>query len=222
MSLNYVPIGSTPVTFDAVFHDPDTANKHDPDSGIATFNVFEDANDTPILLNQSMTKRGAFTGCFRGTFTPSSGNGFHIGSAYNVHVYGTVTGTVSGNSIADDWVAMTFRISIAETVAGSVPSTVAGSVASVTGNVGGNVLGNVAGSVGTVTDISSSSNTELTTVPSSTATLRDMLKWIYLSARNRRTQTATTQIVTANDGATAVGTSTVSDNGTTAVRGVFT
>jgi len=221
MSLNYVALDSASKTFDAVFHDPDTANKRDADS-TPVFNVFEDANDTPILLNQSMTKRTGFTGCYRGTFAPSTANGFEVSKSYNVHVYGTVTGTVSGNSISDDWVAMTFCVGVAETTAGSVPATVAGSVGSVAGNVSGSVLGSVSGSVATVLDISSGANTELTAVPASTATLKDMLRWIFLISRNRITQTATTTLVKANDGATTVGTSTVSDDGTTAVRGVMT
>ena len=39
--------------------------------------------------------------------------------------------------------------------------------------------------------------------------------------QHKLTQTSTTQIVKANDGATTVGTSTVSDDGTTATRGKF-
>jgi hypothetical protein len=219
MSLNYVPLNSAAKTFDAVFHDPDTANIHNANS-TPTFNVFQDASDTPILASQSMTQRSGFTGCYRGTFTPSAANGFTLGSSYNIHVYGSVTGTVSGNTITDDWVAMTFVVSAAETSTGSVPATVAGSVGSVTGSVGGSVA-SVTGSVGSVVDISTSANTELTSVPASTATLRDMMKWVFLLSRNRITQTATTQIAKANDGATSVGSSTVSDDGTTAVRGVF-
>jgi hypothetical protein len=90
-------------------------------------------------------------------------------------------------------------------------------VASVTGNVGGNVVGSVA----TLTELSTTAQTELTAVPASTATLKDMLKWVFLLSRNKISQTSTTQIVKANDGSTTVGTSTVSDDGTTGVRGKF-
>lgn len=63
--------------------------------------------------------------------------------------------------------------------------------------------------------------TELAAVPASTATLTDMLKWLFLLARNKITQTSTTQLVRNNaDGAT-VGTSTVSDDATTFTRGKF-
>ncbi len=64
-------------------------------------------------------------------------------------------------------------------------------------------------------------NTEVTAVPASTATLVSMIKWLYILSRNKLTQTSTTQIVKANDNSTTVGTSTVSDDGTTAVRGIF-
>lgn len=100
-------------------------------------------------------------------------------------------------------------------VTGAVGS-VTGAVGSVTGNVGGNVVGSVA----TVTDLGAAT-TELTAVPASTATLKDMIKWIFLLSRNLITQTATTTIVKANDGTTTVGTSTISDDATTASRGKF-
>ncbi len=64
-------------------------------------------------------------------------------------------------------------------------------------------------------------NTEVTSVPASTASLVSMIKWVYLLARNKITQTVTTQLVKANDGTTTVGTSTISDDGTTATRGNF-
>jgi hypothetical protein len=59
---------------------------------------------------------------------------------------------------------------------------------------------------------------ELTSVPSSTPTLSQALRWLYILSRNKVTQTATTQTLRNNaDGAT-VGTSEVSDNGTTFTR----
>ncbi len=57
--------------------------------------------------------------------------------------------------------------------------------------------------------------------PAATASLKDKIGWLALKARNKITQTATTQVVYADDGSTAVGTSTVSDNGTTATRGEY-
>jgi hypothetical protein len=62
---------------------------------------------------------------------------------------------------------------------------------------------------------------ELAAVPAANATLAHKLGWLFLLARNKITQTATTQLVR-NDGDTAtVGTSTVSDDSTTFVRDKF-
>lgn len=214
--LNYVPIDAV-VTFDVVTHDPDTGNVRDADS-VPVYDVFEDVTDTPILSAQNTTKRTSKTGDYRGNFTCSAANGFDVDKSYNVVASATVTGTVSGNAITAKKVALTFRAGLAAVTAGSVPATVAGSVASVLGGVGGNV----AGSVASVVDLSVTANTELTAVPASTATVKDMIKWVFMAARNRRTQTSTTQLIKANDGSTTVGTSAVSDDTVTAVRGVFT
>ena len=62
---------------------------------------------------------------------------------------------------------------------------------------------------------------ELASVPAAAATVTQMLRWLFLLARNKVTQTSTTQIVKADDGSTTVGTSTVSDDATTATRGEF-
>jgi hypothetical protein len=74
--------------------------------------------------------------------------------------------------------------------------------------------------VASVVDLGAAT-TELAAVPASTATIKDMIKWLYLLSRNKLTQTATTQIVKANDGTTTVGTSTIDDDATTATRGKF-
>src|SRR5439155_626188 len=105
-------------------------------------------------------------------------------------------------------------------VTGAVGS-VTGAVGSVTGNVGGNVNGNVVGSVATVTDITTTAQAEVSAPPASNAAPLAKLNWLFILAKNKLTQTATTQIVKANDGTTTVGTSTVSDDGTTATRGAF-
>jgi hypothetical protein len=63
--------------------------------------------------------------------------------------------------------------------------------------------------------------TELTGVPSDDATLTQMIRWVYLLARNKITQTSTTQSVKADDGSTEVASATVSDDGVTFERGEF-
>lgn len=65
------------------------------------------------------------------------------------------------------------------------------------------------------------STAELSAVPSSTASFWDKISWVFMKSKNLVTQTATTQIVKANDSTTTVGTSTVSSDGTTASRGKF-
>ena len=62
---------------------------------------------------------------------------------------------------------------------------------------------------------------EPTAVPAANATPMAKIAWLAMLARNKITQTATTQLVLADDGSTTVGTSAVSDNGTTATRGEF-
>lgn len=99
------------VHFDSVTHSPTTGAVTDADSP-PTFDVFEEATDTPILAAQTMTKRTVLTGNYRGTFTTSAANGFEAGKWYNVVTIGTVGG-VTGKAVA-----MTFRIAPAETVAG--------------------------------------------------------------------------------------------------------
>lgn len=60
---------------------------------------------------------------------------------------------------------------------------------------------------------------EPSSVPAATATLAAKIGWLYLLARNRITQTATTGTVYADDGTTDVAESSVSDDGSTFVRG---
>jgi hypothetical protein len=99
-------------------------------------------------------------------------------------------------------------------------------VSTSTAQIGVNVV-NFGGSAGTFAsgraevDLNSSATTELAAVPSSTAKLKDMIQWLYLLGRNKITQTSTTTLVKANDGSTTVGTSTVSDDGTTFTRGAM-
>jgi hypothetical protein len=62
---------------------------------------------------------------------------------------------------------------------------------------------------------------EIGAVPAANAKMIDKLRWMFLQSRNKITQTATTQLVKADDGSTTVGTSTVSDDGTTFTRGEF-
>lgn len=62
---------------------------------------------------------------------------------------------------------------------------------------------------------------ELGAAPAATATLSTKITWLYMLARNKVTQTATTQSLKADDGSTDVATAAVSDDGTTATRNEF-
>ena len=63
--------------------------------------------------------------------------------------------------------------------------------------------------------------TELSAVPGVTASALSALTWIFELARNKVTQTATTQTVYKDDGSTTLATSTVSDDGSVFSRGKF-
>lgn len=63
--------------------------------------------------------------------------------------------------------------------------------------------------------------TELAAVPSSTSSIVDKIRWLFALAKNKLTQTATTQTLLKEDNSTSVAASTVSDDGTTFTRGKF-
>jgi hypothetical protein len=63
---------------------------------------------------------------------------------------------------------------------------------------------------------------ELAGVPAATATLADKVNWLYMLARNKGEQIATTKTLYADDTTTPVATSTVSDDGTTFTREEYT
>lgn len=58
-------------------------------------------------------------------------------------------------------------------------------------------------------------------VPAATSSLEDKISWLFTLARNKITQTATTQTLRNDADSADIATSTVSDDGTTAIRGEF-
>lgn len=62
---------------------------------------------------------------------------------------------------------------------------------------------------------------DIASVPAITASAKDALNWLFALARNKRTQTATTETVYKDDGSTSLATSTKSDDGTTFTRGEY-
>lgn len=61
--------------------------------------------------------------------------------------------------------------------------------------------------------------TELSSVPGVTGSVLEALEWCFLLARNKVTQTSTTQTLRNDADSGSIGTATVSDDGTTATRG---
>lgn len=59
-------------------------------------------------------------------------------------------------------------------------------------------------------------------VPAAAPTLFDAIAWLFTLGRNKITQTATTQLLRNDADSATIGTSTVSDDGTTFTRGKFT
>ena len=64
--------------------------------------------------------------------------------------------------------------------------------------------------------------TESASVPAVTASVLSALQWLFALSRNKITQTSTTQLVRNDADSGTIGTSTVSDDGTTFTRGEFT
>jgi hypothetical protein len=78
-----------------------------------TFAVYEEATDTDIGVGGNMTKRTSLTGNYRASFTASAANGFEAGKWY------AVIGSATIGGIATKGVLKTFRIVLAEAVAGA-------------------------------------------------------------------------------------------------------
>jgi hypothetical protein len=85
----------------------------------------------------------------------------------------------------------------------------------------GTHTGAVIPTVTTLTDLTVTANAEPVSVPASTASIASKISWLFMLAKNKITQSPTTTTVLANDSATTVSTSTVSDSGTTFTRGKF-
>jgi hypothetical protein len=118
-------------------------------------------------------------------------------------------------------------------VTGAVGS-VTGAVGSVTGAVGsvtGNVSGNVTGSVGSLATqakadvnaevldvLATDTFAEVSGVIAATSSIKDKINWLFALARNKITQTATTETLRNDADSGNIATATVSDNGTTFTR----
>lgn len=91
---------------------------------------------------------------------------------------------------------------------------------SLSGSVG-NVSGNVTISSGSVDAVWAKTMTELSAVPGVTADVLSALTWVFELARNKVTQTSSTQSVYKDNGSTVLATATVSDDGSVFTRNEF-
>jgi len=64
-------------------------------------------------------------------------------------------------------------------------------------------------------------NTELSSPPAITASIINMLKWLFTKAKNKRTQTSTTELLRNDADNAIIGTSVKSDDGTVFTRGKY-
>lgn len=183
--------------------------------------------------------------------TVSDKTGYSLAAAQTFNVTGNTTGSISGSVGSVTTVSDKTGYSLAGTqtfnTTGNITGSLSGSVGSVTTvsdktgyslsanqsvNITGNITGNLSGSVGSLSgNVTLSSGgvdaiwakamTELSAVPGVTASVLSALTWVFELARNKVTQTATTQTVLKDDGTTTLATATVSDDGTTFTRGEF-
>lgn len=142
----------------------------------------------------------------------------------------TTTNLTNAATAGDLTATMKTSVTTACTAATPIAASVSGAVGSVTGNVGGNVTGSV-GSLATQAkaDVNAEVLDVLVTdtfaqpssVPAATSSLKDKINWLFTLARNKLTQTSTTAIVRNDGDSGTIGTSTVSDDGTTYTRGKY-
>lgn len=64
-------------------------------------------------------------------------------------------------------------------------------------------------------------SSDLSSPPAASSTIFDKIHWLFMLARNKRTSTSTQEKLYKDDGTTVAGTSTVSDDSTTATRGEY-
>lgn len=227
-----IPIDEV-VHFDVITSSASTGAVTDADS-TPTFDVYEEATDTGMLGATNLTKRTSLTGNYRGTFTASAANGFEAGKWYSVVASATVS------TIAGKCVAMSFRCVPAETSAG-VPKVDISHYGGTAGTFSGgrpevnttHLAGTAYASADLSTTMKASVNAEVVdtlvtdtyaepgSVPAATASLKDKIGWMEALARNKITQTSTTQTLRNDADSGNIATSTVSDDGTTFTRGEF-
>jgi hypothetical protein len=103
----------------------------------------------------------------------------------------------------------------------ALPNVVAGASGGVPlGDSSGQVIVSSVTAAG-ISSIWSKAMSDIATVPSITDSVLAAINWLFILARNKRTQTASQEIVYKDNGTTAAGHSDKSDDGTTFTRGEY-
>lgn len=197
--------------------------------GTPALSVYKDNSTTQSTTGVTLTVDfDSVTGLHHFAIDTSADGAFYAaGSFFDIVI---TTGTVDSVSVVGTVVAsFTIRKNSAlkPTVSGRTLDVSAGGEAGVDwANVGSPTTAvNLSG-----TDIQTVANGALTAakfgsltapsaVPAAAPTLFDAIAWLFTLGRNKITQTATTQLLRNDADSATIGTSTVSDDGTTATRG---
>jgi hypothetical protein len=163
----------------------------------------------------------------------------YVGTNNVIPVVTSVTNVVTADVIKVDGVTTSAQklsdafdgtggATISAAITGNITGNLSGSVGSVTGAVGGNVTGSV-GSLAAqakadvnaevVDALATDTYAEESAVPSATSSLKAKINWLFALARNKITQTSTTQKLRNDADGADIGASTHADDGTTHTRG---
>ncbi len=133
------------------------------------------------------------------------------------------SGQIQAGTIATDALAnakfAAGAISAAKFAAGAIDATVIAADAIGASQIAADAIGASELAASAVDEIWDEAMTEISAPPAVTASYRDALRWLFALARNKITQTATTQTLRNDADSGNLGTSAVSDDGTTATRG---
>jgi hypothetical protein len=201
-------------------------------AGSPVISAYSGNNTTELTAGITLTVDfDSRTGMHNVRVVASSGNGYATATNYQLVI---TTGTVNSVSVVG-YVIAEFSI---ENRSALMPTTAARTLDVAATGEAGLDFSNFAGTIGASTlaadtitaakvasdvtdEIWAKACTEPTAVIAASPTAIAALSWLATLSRNKITQTATTQIIKADDGSTTVATSTVSDDGTTFTRGEF-
>lgn len=137
----------------------------------------------------------------------------------------SVTGNVGGNVTGSVGSVTTGGITTASFAAGAINAAAIATDAITAGKIAADAIGASELAADAATEIATAvwaaTMTELASIPGVTGTVLQALELVFLAHRNKITQTATTTLLRNDADAATIGTSTVSDDGTTFTRGKF-